>query len=96
MLAPKQADGSRVASNGRVHWSVFLSVFNRETVLDSEEVRFPEVWALPVSERRRVLRPWFTVMMEWSACYRALSAQRIADLDDERFEEFFERNMVCM
>ncbi len=73
----------------------FLAIFNHETILDPEEVRFPDVWSLPLSERRKVLSPWFTMMLVWPSCLRSLSVQVVEDLNNQQFEKF-ERDMVRM
>ncbi len=75
--------------------NIFLGIFRHETILDPEEVRFPDVWSLTLPERRSVLRPWFQLMMEWPSCPSSLSMIVVDNIDDEQFK-VFERGMIRM
>ncbi len=81
--------------DGKHRKNLFLSMFNHEIILDPIEVRFFDVWSLPLCDRRKALVPWFTLMMEWPSCLPSLSTQNISELDDQSFEEF-ERSMIRM
>ncbi len=83
--------------NSNFNWesrkNTFLSIFNHETILDPEEVRFPDIWSLSMGDRLNALTPWFGLMMEWPSCPPSLITQGISSLNEQQFGKY-EREMI--